>query len=265
MQLLTIDAILDENGQPNISEWRKAEEEIARYEGDPSVTHFHVIAHTPRTSRIRFVSPEIPAMGWSTIWTRAVMNTESAPVTKVSPLLKPILPLALRFAQSEFGEKLLAKLNTGDENKPPFIIQNEIFIVEASPSDGTLTITDKRTHKVFNGLNRFVDGGDAGDEYNYSPPTSDSFHTPRLVSLKVFRHSLVQTLEIEYTLKVPAQLLDDRKHRSQKMVSIPVTSRVSLIPGGERVDIHTEVENTAKDHRLRVHFPAPFGVQDGGL
>ena len=27
------------------------------------------------------------------------------------------------------------------------------------------------------------------------------------------------------------------------------------------MDIHTEVENNAKDHRLRVHFPAPFGVQ----
>ena len=67
----------------------------------------------------------------------------------VSPLLKPFLPLALRFAQSELGEKLLAKLNTGDETKPPFIIQNEYFIVEASPSDGTLTVTDKRTNTIF--------------------------------------------------------------------------------------------------------------------
>ncbi len=46
------------------------------------------------------------------------------------------------------------------------------------------------------------------------------------------------------------------------MVTIPIHSRVSLIPGGERVDIHTEIDNTAKDHRLRVHFPAPFGVQN---
>ncbi|NTV35502.1 MAG: hypothetical protein HGA53_00970 [Anaerolineaceae bacterium] len=260
--IVTIDAILDDVGQPDIHEWRQAEEDIARYEADPRVTHFHVIAHTPRTSRIRFVSPEIPAMGWSTIWTREVMNTESAPVTKISPLLKPILPLALRFAQSEFGEKLLAKLNTGDENKPPFIIQNEIYIVEASPSDGTLTITDKRTNEVFSGLNRFMDGGDAGDEYNYSPPANNSLYTPRQVTVKVIRHKLVQTLEINYALKVPAQLSQDRKGRSQKIINLPVTSRVSLFPGGERVDIHTEVDNSAKDHRLRVHFPAPFGVQE---
>jgi alpha-mannosidase len=27
------------------------------------------------------------------------------------------------------------------------------------------------------------------------------------------------------------------------------------------VDIHTKVDNRARDHRLQVHFPAPFGVQ----
>jgi hypothetical protein len=107
------------------------------------VTQFHVIAHTPRASRIRFVSPEIPAMGWSTIWTRALADTETASVTKVSPLLMPILSLLMRFAQSEFGDKLLAIINAGDESKPPFIIQNEYLIVEASSSNGTLTITDK--------------------------------------------------------------------------------------------------------------------------
>jgi mannosylglycerate hydrolase len=261
-ETVTIDAILDEKGHPNIREWRQAEEDIARYESDPRVTHFHVIAHTPRASRIRFVSPEIPAMGWTTIWTCALADNESSNATNISPLLKPILPLVMRFAQTDLGEKLLAKVNTGDEIKPPFIIQNEHFIVEASRSDGTLTVTDKRNNAVFKGLNLFVDGGDAGDEYNYSPPTGDSVHTPRLISLRVYRHKMVQSLEIKYTLKVPAQLSDDRKSRSKKMVDIPITSSVILFPSSERVDIHTEVVNTAKDHRLRVHFPAPFGVQE---
>ena len=259
---VTIDAILDNKGQPNIPAWRQAEEDIARYEADPDVTHFHVIAHTPRTSRIRFASPEIPALGWSTFWARAVVKSAATPPSAINPLIKPFLPLALRFAQSELGEKLLARLSAGDETKPPFVIQNENFSVEASPSDGTLTVTDKRTNMVFTGLNRFVDGGDAGDEYNYSPPDSNSFLTPKLVSLKVFRHALVQSLEIEYALKVPAQLAPDRKNRSQKMVIIPIHSRVSLTPAAERVNIRTEVDNTAKDHRLRVHFPAPFGAQN---
>jgi len=259
--IVTIDAILDDEGQPNIPEWHQAEEDIAKHEADASVTHFHVIAHTPRASKIRFVTPDIPEFGWRTLWVRALAAPEAAPATKVSSLLKPLLPLALRFAQSEFGVKLLAKQEAGDEKKPPFMIENEHFLVAASQADGTLTITDKQTNTVFKGLNRFVDGGDAGDEYNYSPPIKDSFYASQVVSLKVSRHRLVPSLEIGYALKVPAQLSSDRNSRSKKKVTIPVFSRISLIPGVARIDVHTEINNLAKDHRLRVHFPVPFAVQ----
>jgi len=259
--IVTIDAILDDEGQPNIPEWHQAEEDIAKYEADPSVTHFHLIAHTPRASKIRFVTPDIPEFGWRTLWVRALAAPEAAPATEVSPLLKPLLPLALRFVQSGFGARLLAKLNTGDEGKPPFVIENENFIVEANQADGTLIITDKHTNAVFTGHNRFVDGGDAGDEYNYSPPIKDSFYTSKVVSLKIFRHRLIPSLEIEYVLKVPAQLSSDRNSRSNNTFNIPVFSRVSLAPSGARIDVQTEIDNLAKDHRLRVHFPAPFTVQ----
>jgi alpha-mannosidase len=259
---VTIDAILDDKGRPNIPEWHQAEEDVARYEADPDVTHFHVLAHTPRASKIRFVSPDIPALGWRTLWVRAIAAPQASPAAEVSPFLKPFLPLALRFAESEPGRKLIAKLDGGDEKKPPFVIENNIFRVEASRADGTLTITDRRTNTVFAGLNRFVDGGDAGDEYNYSPPKADSFYTPKVVSLKVFRHRLIPSLEIEYELKVPAQLSAGRHSRLNKLVNIPILSRISLSPGVPRIDIHTDIDNLAKDHRLRVHFPAPFSVQE---
>jgi mannosylglycerate hydrolase len=260
--IVTIDAVLDDEGQPNIAEWHQAEEDIANHEADPGVTHFHVIAHTPQASKIRFVSPDIPALGWRTVWVRAVATPEAAPAAQVSPLLRPFLPLALRLAQSQFGAKLLAKLDAGDEAKPPFVIENEHFLVEASQADGTLAVTDKRTKAVFAGLNRFVDGGDAGDEYNYSPPKSDSFCTARVASIRVFRHRLVPALEIEYELKTPAQLSADRDGRSRGTVSIPVLSRVSLVPGTARIDVQTKINNLAKDHRLRVHFPAPFSARE---
>jgi alpha-mannosidase len=181
--IVTIDAVLDDEGQPNIPAWHQAEEDIARYEADPSVTHFHVFAHAPQASKIRFISPNIPGFGWRTVWVRALAAPQVLPAAEISPFLKPLLPLALRFTESELGGKLLAKLDGGDEKKPPFVIDNKTFRVEASRADGTLTITDKRTNTVFAGLNRFVDGGDAGDEYNYSPPKGDSFYSPKVVSL----------------------------------------------------------------------------------
>jgi alpha-mannosidase len=131
--------------------------------------------------------------------------------------------------------------------------------VEARP-DATLTVSDKCTNTIYPGLNRFVDGGEAGDEYNYSPPQSDSSFAPKLVTAKVFRHRLIPSLEIRAVLNVPGQLSPGRKNRSKPSVAIAITSRISLAPGVPRIDIQTEIDNTAKDHRLRVHFPAPFAV-----
>jgi alpha-mannosidase len=39
---------------------------------------------------------------------------------------------------------------------------------------------------------------------------------------------------------------------------VPITTRVSLTPGVRRVEFETTVDNRAKDHRLRVHFPTPI-------
>ncbi len=259
---VTIDAMLDDEGQPNIAEWRQAEEQIARYETDPSVTHFHVLAHTPKASSIRFVSPEVPGLGWCTLWVRPAEAPPAAEAGGINPVLRRVLPLALRLAQTDLGERLLAILDRGDEGKPPFVIENGTFRVEAVRSDGTLTITDKRTNTVYARLNRLVDGGDAGDEYNYSPPETDKSYSPRVLSVKAFRDRLAPSLEIEYELRAPAGLSADRRSRSTKLVRIPVLSRITLPPGVPRIDIQTDVDNVAADHRLRVHFPAPVVVPE---
>lgn len=191
----------------------------------------NILAHTPQASTVRFVSPEIPAFGWCTVWVRALPAPGTAPAARVS---------------------------AGGAAEPPYRIENEYFLVEASLADGTLTVTDKQTRAVFSGLNRFVDGGDAGDEYNYCPPPEDAFYSPQVVSIRALRERQIPCLEIEYALPVPEQLAVDRNSRSPKLVRCPIISRVTLAPGVARVDINTEVNNLAKDHRLRVHFPAPI-------
>jgi alpha-mannosidase len=54
----------------------------------------------------------------------------------------------------------------------------------------------------------------------------------------------------------------DRKSRQPELVEILITSRVSLAQGAARLEVRTEVENLAGDHRLRVHFSAPFSVTE---
>jgi alpha-mannosidase len=258
--IVTLHAVLDDHGQPNIGDWQRAESLIAEYEADPTVTHYHVIAHSPMASTIRIAAPPIPPLGWRTVWLRAVEAPETAPGKAISPWLKPFLPLALKFAQSELGMKLISRLEAARTRKPPFVIENACFKVEASAQDGTLTITDKETGAIYAGLNRFVDGSDAGDEYNTYPLAEETLYAPRVTGIKTRQTDECQSLEISLSLKIPAKLAPNRKARSAAQVTMPLVSTVSLMPNLPRIEIQTEVHNLAEDHRLRVHFPAPFLV-----
>lgn len=138
-------------------------------------------------------------------------------------------------------------------------IENQFFQVSADPRDGTLTVHDKRLGMTLQGLNRFVDGGDRGDEYNYCPPAVDELVTapaqpPRIRVLESgpARH----TLEVALVYSLPRSLGTSGGRRSRARVRMPIVTRVYLYEGVPRIDIETEVTNRALDHRLRVHFPS---------
>jgi len=138
-------------------------------------------------------------------------------------------------------------------------ISNEFFRVTAEPADGTLAVEDRRSGSVLRGLNRFVDGGDRGDEYNYCPPARDELvdqpsAPPRIRVTQ--RGPARHTLEIASTYALPAGLASDSDGRSRRRVRCPIVSRVRLYPGVARIDIETVVDNRAKDHRLRARFPS---------
>jgi alpha-mannosidase len=137
------------------------------------------------------------------------------------------------------------------------VIENEFFHVTAE-EDGTLTVEDRRTGFTYRGLSRFVDGGERGDEYTYCPPENDELVDRSAgppVILLAEDGPARQTLEVRMAYSLPASLTEDRRGRSEERVECDIVSRVSLYPGVPRIAIETEVDNSAKDHRLRVHFP----------
>src|SRR6185295_16900983 len=99
------------------------------------------------------------------------------------------------------------------------VIENEFFSVEADAADGTLTVADKRSGRVLSGLNRFVDGGDRGDEYNYCPPERDTLVSGPIGSprVRIEERPGVSSLTIEMTYALPAGLSADRAARSSSM------------------------------------------------
>jgi alpha-mannosidase len=180
---------------------------------------------SPRDNRERveaaFVAPEVPGFGYKAF--RVVYD--AAP-----PAAKP--------AESS--------------------IENEFFRVTGE-ADGTLTVEDKRLGAVIRGLNRFEDGGEAGDEYTYNPPANDEIvrepNSPVRIAVTEAGPAR-RTLKVAQTYSLPARLNADRKSRSKEHAETEIVSLVRLYPGVARVEIETTVDNRAEDHRLRVLFPA---------
>ncbi len=130
-------------------------------------------------------------------------------------------------------------------------------------SDGTLTVEHKPTRLTYAGLNRLIDEGDAGDEYNFSPPMADRERPfGEAIEAPTIREGgpLRATLATRFTYRVPAGLAPNRRGPVDAEVTLEVGLAVSLERDLPRLDIALQVENPARDHRLRAHFPLPFAV-----
>ena len=128
-------------------------------------------------------------------------------------------------------------------------------------ADGTLAILDRRTRVRYQGLHRLVDEGDAGDEYNFSPPAGNPQPADPVRNLRsalLEEGPLRARLEARYDFAVFSGLSHGRQRRNETEMALPVRLVLSLEADRPRLDIELEVINRAEDHRLRVHFPLPF-------
>lgn len=126
--------------------------------------------------------------------------------------------------------------------------------------DGTATLVDKRSGKVYARCGDLLDEGDVGDEYNYSPPAADRTITSRdLRNVTVepgLAGGLRGSLVVRGTLPVPAAATADRSGRTTEEADLAVTMHITLDAGSTRATWQVEVDNRSKDHRLRLLFPS---------
>lgn len=223
--------VMSESGAPDTAHLASARARIAELIARGTVSRFIVRGVIAETFQVIFLAPDLPAWGYATF------------------TLRPRRASALGDRQ---------QMSDADA------LQNDLFHIKVDSADGTLTLTDKTSGVVYAGLNRFVDGGDRGDTYNYCQPEEDRIIAGPLSppAVTVLEDGPARKMiEIRQVYRVPRSLRSDRRARTgETQEDLSIVSRVSLYPGVRRVDIETTVDNRARDHRLRVHFPVPVRV-----
>jgi mannosylglycerate hydrolase len=121
----------------------------------------------------------------------------------------------------------------------PDRLDNGLIAIRVA-DDGTIELNG------VTGVGRLVDGGDAGDSYNYAPPPNDTVvEQPDDVRLEVVSRGPVR-----------GELRIVRSYRwSSDEVPVDVETLVELRAGEPFCRIHISFENSCDDHRLRFHVP----------
>ena len=175
------------------------------------------------------LSVAVPALGYTTLTVRAVAPGK--------PTRYPDEPALVTGDRSMANEHL------------------EVVIED----NGTLTLTDRHTKRVYQRLLTFEDRADIGDGWYHGIAVNDQIFTSvacRADVALVHNGPLLATFRIRTEMRVPAELKADGMARSETFVPLVLDSLVSLRPGQDFVEVKTTVDNTADDHRVRVLFPS---------
>jgi alpha-mannosidase/mannosylglycerate hydrolase len=136
-------------------------------------------------------------------------------------------------------------------------IENEHLQVSVNVN-GTISVIDKAARQTYDGLLLIEDRADIGDGWYHGVAVSDRIHSSIAATAEValIADGIAKaTLSIRVTLQVPEAYEFSRQRRSDRLVPLIVTHEVTLRRGARQVEVRSVVENTVRDHRVRVLFP----------
>lgn len=128
------------------------------------------------------------------------------------------------------------------------------FMEVSIENNGSLTIKEK-SGVIFTRLNIFEEGGNAGDEYDFSLPREDILISTKDAAPEisvVHNGPLYATVKIVYQMEFPVDT--DVNGRSGETKASAIETYVSVNRYEDRVDIQTVIDNTVKNHRIRALF-----------
>ncbi|WP_138495084.1 alpha-mannosidase [Paenibacillus pinistramenti] len=218
-----------------------------------------------RRVRLTFEAADVPALGFKTYaWVRSAeagaSASSAAPATSASSAASATSALSVPPASS--AASLLADSRT---------LENSRLKVEIA-DNGSFTLTDKQTGRVYSDLGVYENAGDIGNEYMFRQPDGEEALTTRglAADIRVIEDTPYRaSVEIVHHWEIPAsadEKLDQEQReliwypnrtaqRSKELIPLTIRTVVSLSRSGKGVAIETSFNNQAKDHRLRALFP----------
>lgn len=144
-------------------------------------------------------------------------------------------------------------------------------------NDGTYDILNKETGHELKRVGSYEDTSDIGNEYMFRKATGEEAYTTKGLpaEIKVLdNHPSKGTIEITHAFEIPAaahEELEDQKdrlvwhrdreaRRSDEVTVLHLTTILRLDEHAKGLDVHVTINNTAKDHRLRVVYPTHFNT-----
>lgn len=144
-------------------------------------------------------------------------------------------------------------------------IDNDFYEIEVN-ENGTLKILDKKINKTFDNVLLMENGGDEGDEYDFSPLVDEKliFNTHVKAEYSIKKNKFNNEIKISYRLDVPKNI----ESRKNSNIDGYVDFNISInVPNDKaRIDIVFDIDNQACDHRIRTYIPtniaSKFSVSD---
>lgn len=144
-------------------------------------------------------------------------------------------------------------------------IDNDFYEIEVN-ENGTLKILDKKLNKTFDNVLLMENGGDEGDEYDFSPLVDEKliFNTHVKAECSIKKNKFNNEIKISYRLDVPKNIESRKNNNIDGYVDFNIS--INVPNDKARIDIVFDIDNQACDHRIRTYIPtniaSKFSVSD---
>ncbi|WP_059103702.1 mannosylglycerate hydrolase [Shouchella shacheensis] len=144
-------------------------------------------------------------------------------------------------------------------------VDTDFFTLNVA-ENGTLTIHDKKNNRTYNDVLVLEDGGDDGDEYDFSPLADETliFSDTVQTNTTITENRHAAHVHIQYKLALPEDLKERQAEGTNGFVD--VTIELTVPKHKPVIDVRFTLNNQAKDHRLRAYIPtdiaSSFSISD---